>query len=380
MSANSAGNADSSCDTGKFVLSGNYPGARLGSCAVVDAHHVVLGNAPEDEPPINHSPWYGFMIQGAPGRLHIRINYTVHQHRYWPKIRIGDKNGMWSNLTEDQFKVVNNGRSLELDLQIGKSPVWISAQENLVGSWYENWLADITTNVPGVELTSIGRSLGGRDILLLQSNPQASEVLLLTGRQHPPEVSGALALHAFVDKLMQGQPENCGEQTLLCDFFANTNIVVIPNLNPDGVALGHWRNNLGHVDLNRDWRKFTQPETQAVETLINQLVENGGRIRLFLDFHSTQFNLFYTQSKLEHTNPKGFATRWLELSREYGVYEFSQQPRHNEGSPTSKNYMFTRFAIPSITYEVGDETDRKEIINSAHVFAKAMVEVLGEAN
>lgn len=373
-----AGTPGDTCDTGLFLINGNFPGGRLGSCKVIDANHVVLNNQPEDKPPINHSPWYGFRIQGEPGPLYIRINYSIHQHRYWPKIRVGDKATKWSNLPEDRVKVVNNGRSVEIELQIGKSPVWVSAQENLDSDWYENWLADITKNVPGAELSSIGTSLGGREILALQTNPTATDILLLVGRQHPPEVTGAIALRAFLDQLLEGQRDKCDDAQSLCTFFANTNVVLIPNLNPDGVALGHWRNSLGHIDLNRDWGIFSQPETRAVEGLINQLVENGKHIRLFLDFHSTQFNLFYTQSETEQTDPAGFSTRWLAMAKANGVYEFSQQRRHNEGSPTAKNYMFARFGIPSITYEVGDETDRDEISSSARIFARTMIKALGE--
>ena len=43
---------------------------------------------------------------------------------------------------------------------------------------------------------------------------------------------------------------------------------------------------------------------------------------------------------------------------------------------TSKNYTHARFGVPGITYEVGDETPRADIVRSAISLAEAMVEVL----
>jgi predicted deacylase len=150
-------------------------------------------------------------------------------------------------------------------------------------------------------------------------------------------------------------------------------------LNPDGVAAGHWRNNLGGKDLNRDWGPFTQPETQLVQSLIDDFVAAGRRIRLFLDFHSTRSNLFYTQADEEQTDPHNFANRWLEAARaRLTDYPFSQERRHNEGRPTAKSYMYDRFGIPSITYEVGDEIDRLVAADAAVVFAEEMMRALME--
>ena len=358
------------CVTDEVTLQGDYPGARLGHCRVLGERSFLLTNKPEDTP-INHSPWYGFKIEGKPGPLDVSIMYSVHEHRYRPKF--SKDNITWYPLRKDHFVVSPEGKSIKLELQVEEHPIWISAQENLTSQWYEEWIKGLAfISKPEV----IGYSAGRRNIWMFETNPQARDVLLIVGRQHPPEVTGAFGLRYFVDYLLEGDQTTCGDRISLCEFFARTNIVVVPNLNPDGVELGHWRHGLGHLDLNRDWGPFTQPETAAVKTMIDKIVSEGKQIRLFLDFHSTSRNLFYTQSDEEKTGPEMFATRWLKLATEMGVYEFSQERRHNEGRPTSKNYMFSRFGIPAITYEVGDETDRKLIQESARIFADAMTKVL----
>src|SRR5690606_36518233 len=88
--------------------------------------------------------------------------------------------------------------------------------------------------------------------------------------------------------------------------------IVIPLMNPDGVKEGHWRHNMNGVDLNRDWKNFLQPETQAVrDRLVKLASEKGARVFLMLDFHSTQQDVFYTETDREKTFPENFTRHWL---------------------------------------------------------------------
>ena len=133
------------------------------------------------------------------------------------------------------------------------------------------------------------------------------------------------------------------------------------------------------MDLNRDWGPFTQPETQAVKSAIKPFLEGEQRMAFFLDFHSTWKNLLYTQADDEMTSPPMFARDWLKAVDDRlddDVYEFSREARHNSGKPISKNYMYDQFGISSITYEVGDHTNRSAIKTSATVFAEEMMTLL----
>lgn len=89
------------------------------------------------------------------------------------------------------------------------------------------------------------------------------KMILILSRQHPPEVTGYLAMQSFVETI-------CGEGDTATKFREVYNTYVIPNLNPDGVDNGHWRHNSGGVDLNRDWEDFNQPELQAVKRFIEK--------------------------------------------------------------------------------------------------------------
>ena len=91
------------------------------------------------------------------------------------------------------------------------------------------------------------------------------EFIVIVGRQHPPEVTGSLNLFPFLATVL-------GDSSLARQFRARYQLIIYPFLNPDGVALGHWRHNTGGVDLNRDWGPFTQPETRLVRDHVDDIL------------------------------------------------------------------------------------------------------------
>ena len=333
-------------------------------CVAVSSSKVKLRNAPEDRP-INHSPWYAFQVAEGEGQLEVELQYMLHAHRYHPKVSTDGQT--WRRLDDARISVEQEGKLLRLNLDVEQTPLWISAQELITQDHYDQWLDEVQSQYGG-SVEVLGLSRGNRAIYGYLSPNRADHLVILLGRAHPPEVTGAIAMQHFVDRLLERYEADLPGYQLL----------IVPSINPDGVALGHWRHGMGHLDLNRDWGVFSQPETRAVIRKINALVEDGAQPVAMLDFHSTQRNLFYTQSKEEEEVYGGFSTQWLNLARQKGVYEFDQVARHNSGGATSKNYFFQRFRIPATTYEVGDETDRAEIRDSAITFADAFVEVLGE--
>lgn len=376
-----AQDAADACTTGTFALRADYPGARLSACEVVAANEVQVYIHPEDGGRINPSPWYGFharAVDAAPrGVLTVRLHYGEHQHRYRPKVSADGKT--WRPLPDADVRLTDG--SAVLRLRPTADGLFVSAGENLNNAFYAEWRERVAAMADDLRWGEIGRSHGGRAIHALAVHETAPNYLLLLGRQHPPEVPGALALTRFVERLLEARASACPEPRVRCWFFRTHGIIVVPNLNPDGVDAGHWRHNLGHTDLNRDWGKFTQPETQAVRDLVARLEQGRRRPRVVLDFHSTRRNVFFTQDAAAPTRPAEFAARWLAAAGEKnGVYSFENAPRRLTETGTAKNHFYRRFGIPSITFEVADEEDRSAIATSAAVFADALVEVLAAAD
>ena len=368
------------CDTGLYEIRAGFEGARASNCQVMATRGVTLTIEPEDPPPINPSPWYGFHLRAKQpneqGTIMVTLRYSGSQHRYWPKTSSDGTH--WERLGERHWLAHEDGSAM-MELKPGPEGLYVSAQETLTLEFHERWRQDIARRFDDVDWQAIGHTEDKRPIFAAMTAPAASRYLLLIGRQHPPEVPGALMFMAFAEALLNTRAESCADAgSSACAFFEQHNLVLVPNLNPDGVARGHWRHNARGVDLNRDWGEFEQPETRTVRDLVDELEGGGKSIALMLDFHSTWRNVFYVPTLTEATDPPAFTSRWLRLARSSGAsYEFETAPRPSGETAIAKNYFYQRFGIPAITVETGDDTRREEISVTARVLADALITVMG---
>ena len=117
-----------------------------------------------------------------------------------------------------------------------------------------------------MQLSSIGTSVKGRSIWMVTlhdaspaNEPQMGEPkkLLYLCRQHGHEPASTEGAMAFLTELVHAAPDSPLAETL-----KHVTVYVVPMANPDG-AEAFLRHNAHNVDLNRDWIRRTQPETQA---------------------------------------------------------------------------------------------------------------------
>lgn len=356
------------CAYDHVTVRSDFSAGRINACEEKPGGVVKLSITPEDEPPINPSPWYSFKVEPRGHEdIIVEISYTHAKHRYWPKVSRDGKE--WFYLDK---KAVHQLKDNVVRLSLGqqKSPLFVSAQEILTNEMHTKWSEDLAAS-SSLEMSNLGSSKAGRPIYKLEApaGDGSRDYIMLIGRQHPPEVTGALALMAYSETIM-------ADTELARRFRKNFGVIIIPALNPDGVEFGHWRHSLGDIDLNRDWTKFTQPETQLAKAELERF-KAADRMWFFSDFHSTKRNVFYVQADSEMTNPPGFLRRWLgAAAKRDGVYDFEYAERPLTEQPTSKTYVYSTFGVPTVTYEVGDETDRGALDASAVIFAEEMMKAL----
>lgn len=362
------------CETENVTLDTAFPSGNVASCRPSGSKRIEVTLAPEDKPPINCSAWYAFRLTPrTPGKITLLLNYEACGHRYWPKTSSDGVN--WDYLPKKFVKVeeVDGLKRARITVKLKNVPLFVSAQEILPPSVYRAWLGQ-TAQSSTAESWLLGKSAEGRDIPALtirKDGAQPLEQVVLIGRQHPPEVTGALAILPFVETLLADTP-------LAKRYRARFETIVVPMLNPDGVVRGHWRHSTGHVDLNRDWGPFTQPETRLMKTLLDGIEKDPNKnLRLFVDFHSTKYDIFYTIPDDYQTTPPLFLKNWLDLLQQrMPGYEVNRDAGHNLGQSNSKNYVHKRYGVPTMTYEMGDETDRQLVRKIAMTAATTMMETL----
>ncbi|MBO6575390.1 MAG: hypothetical protein JJ896_08245 [Rhodothermales bacterium] len=352
-------------NVGAIGVTNDYVGARLNELTQVN-DTLLLGTIRPENAPINNSAWFGFKIWSETDRdVWVRLEYEDGDHRYIPKV--SSDGSAWRAIDNSAFRVDTTGerRAGLMKLRVSPDTLWVSGQERLVSTFYDDWTALIAGH-PDATLRRVAESTYGSPIRLLDMGPDDSdEFVLLISRQHPPEVTGALAVLTFIERIMQ-------EDDLARAFRARYRILAVPLMNPDGVDDGHWRHNAGGVDLNRDWIAFNQPETRAVAQYFVDTVGDG-TVRFAADFHSTQVDVFYTTLRHLVSNTPGLVDLWLaDIAEALPDYHVNDAPRDVE-SPTSKSWFYLQFNATAMTYEVGDETDRDTIRAVATAGAESMM-------
>ncbi len=353
----------SGCRTAQGSVHFDFEGASRSACQVVDDRTIAILVTPEHQPPINPSPWYAFRYTAAAGgKLTVTVRYLGTRHRYAPQWR-----GR-GNMTDIAVAVAADGSAVSITLPPGEGV--ISAQPLVTSAQNDKLLKQLVDLGKGQRIV-LGQSLDGRPVEAVRlGNADARRLIVLLGRQHPPEVTGAMAMETFTQTLAQLVKSGTIDPSQF-------QFLIVPLLNPDGVARGHWRANLGGMDLNRDWGPFSQPETRAVSAWLARLPA-GVKPVLMLDFHSTNRNVFYVQGAEATEHGRRFLSAWLGgKENAFAGYAFSIDPRDAApGSGTAKNWFSTTYGIPAYTYEVGDETDPAAARAAAESLARTVIPAL----
>jgi len=356
-------------DLGVYA-SNEFDAARLNNFKKLNDSTAIVYVSPENGP-INNSPYYAFKTWSShPKPFYFKFQYPKgYKHRYIPKIKRGNN---WTII--DSTRIFNEDSIVTIKLDLDKNPIIVAAQELqsslLVKQWYTN-LAN--NNSKYVTLKSFGKTTMGKNLPVLNIHngiTKNKDIIVFVTRQHPPEVTGYFAFQSFLKTVLSNSD-------LSKSFLDKYHIIAFPIMNPDGVDLGHWRHNAGGVDTNRDWSKYKQPEIrQAVDFITKSINDNKAKLILGLDFHSTWYDVFYTNKKREDTSLPNFVDDWFSgLEASIPNYKVNEAAG-NSTKPVSKGWFLYGHNAVGITYEIGDKTPKKKIEQIGKASANEMMRIL----
>lgn len=360
-------------DLGVYA-SNDFDGARLnGFLKENDSTGLVVIN-PENVP-INNSPYYAFKTwSDTPQPFYFKFKYPKgYKHRYIPKLKVKD---VWNVI--DSSYIFKEDSIVTIKLDLDKTPMIVAAQEIQSSNHVKNWYTKLVAGKESyVRIKSAGESSLGRNLPVLdiyKGDIMNKNIIVLITRQHPPEVTGYYAFQSFLQTILN-------ESDLSEQFLNKYRVLAFPIMNPDGVDLGHWRHNTGGVDLNRDWSIYNQPEIKQTVKYINKaLKKNKSKLILGLDFHSTWYDVFYTNKTREGTTLPSFIDDWFEsLEKNIPNYTVNEQSA-NSNKPTSKGWFLNGNNATGITFEIGDKTPKDSIKIMGRVSAEQMMSILQNNN
>lgn len=341
-------------------------------------HYTALITA--ENTPINVSPWYAFKVWSlAPRKITIKMTYQDSRSRYYPKISRDGEN--FKSLDSTNFHPINLGTGtfginaapeyVEIDVEIGPDPIYITSQELYGSTRVKKWMDSLAIK-SFISNYEIGKSRENRPMNLMEiSTEKHKRAIMVISRQHPPEVTGFLAMKSFIETLTGNTPK-------AKRFRDSYDLFVVPLMNPDGVDNGHWRHNMGGIDLNRDWQEFNQPETKSIRNFLVGKESEDYEFVFGIDFHSTWDDIYYPIDSTI-TGKKGeIVFDWIEnISARLPQKQTNIKPSVDvKPTMVSRNYFYVNHGMPAIVFELGDNTPRDFLRLKGQVAAEELMNLL----
>lgn len=360
-------------------FSNEFDGARLSGVVndSADTYTIVISS---ENSPINPSPWYAFKVWSTESR-EIQINFTYRdsKNRYYPKVSRDGINFLPLdtarytpvNTVEDEFGINAVAERISIRVEVNPEPLWVAGQELYSSTDVKAWI-DTISEKDFASLSTIGKSKEGRDMHMVAiGNEVPKKALLIISRQHPPEVTGFLAMKSFIETIS-------GDSDLAVKFREQFVTFVVPLMNPDGVDNGHWRHSAGGIDLNRDWQAFNQPETSNVKRFLEAKTSEGFDFVFAGDFHSTWEDIYYPLDSALTDDDGKIIYDWIARIAERLPQKAAivRPSKTLDNTMVSRNYFYKQHGIPAIVFELGDNTPRDFLKEKGQVAAEELMQLL----
>lgn len=358
----------------------DFAGGRLNG--VMRSEDTIVAYITPENTPINFSPWYAFKLwSNEKQSVFVKMTYLEgNNHRYYPKI---SQDGIhWKAVEDEKYEAgtivgAPDERQLPMSvmmqLEIGPDTLWVAAQELRTSKHNQAWV-DQLAKQPFIDVMEVGKSRLGRSIPMMKiGEADDKNLIMVISRQHPPEVTGYLAMCSFVEMISSDQP-------IAVEFRKVFNTYVVPMVNPDGVDMGHWRHSSAGIDLNRDWQAFNQPETSAIRDFMKEKVAEGSTFYFAVDFHSTWEDIYYLLHESLTGPMPGLVSEMIE-EMSANIEGLNPNIRPNASpkrTPTSSNFFYHEIGAESLTYELGDGTPRDLLKKKGDYSALSLMELMLE--
>ncbi|MDO5640316.1 MAG: M14-type cytosolic carboxypeptidase [Neisseria sp.] len=132
------------------------------------------------------------------------------------------------------------------------------------------------------QIDDLGSTIQGRDMNLLTIGNQVESdfKVWVIARQHPGETMAEWFVEGLLARLLDPQDPTARALLDQATFY------IVPNMNPDGAALGNLRTNAAGANLNREWQSPTLERSPEVYCVREKMLETG--VDLFLDIHGDE--------------------------------------------------------------------------------------------
>jgi len=213
----------------------------------------------------------------------------------------------------------------------------------------------------GVSVSSIGKTLDGRDLDLITLGSGRLRVWF-QARQHPGESMAEHWIEGLLDRLLDENDAKGRHLREVCTFF------VMPNANPDGSVRGYLRTNASGANLNREWAPtgdYDAPTLHRSPEVVHILkkMESIGGVDFFCDVHGDEelpHNFFAGTQGLSSWNDRqawlhqALAEAYQKANPDFGslLYNYGNDERGEADMRCADAQVAHRFGCLAVTLEM----------------------------
>jgi murein tripeptide amidase MpaA len=220
--------------------------------------------------------------------------------------------------------------------------------------------------MPHATLTEIGQTVQGRPMSLVslglteetERPVKPKKNVWIIARQHPGETMAEWFVEGLIKRLA-GWGDWAGDPVARL-IFDHAVFHIVPNMNPDGSALGNLRTNAAGANLNREWMEpdaARSPEVLAVRNAIHAL-----GCDLFFDIHGDEAlpYVFVAGSEMlpgftekQAQEQKAFIECFKQASPDFqDVYGYEASKYQTDALKLASKYVGNEFGCLSLTLEM----------------------------
>jgi murein tripeptide amidase MpaA len=221
--------------------------------------------------------WFYFRVSGAEATgatLHIVNAGRTTYPDGWRDYRAV---ASWDRRAWERLPTRYDGEAMTITLPPAPAPSYVAYFEPYSSDRHLALLADSCAR--GAALRRLGATVQGRDVdaLVVGDGPQPVWII---ARQHPGETMAEWLVDGLLRRLLDPA------DPLARSLRRQATVHIVPNMNPDGSALGNLRTNAAGANLNREWlapAPARSPEVLAVRDAIH-----ASGCAAFLDIHGDE--------------------------------------------------------------------------------------------
>ncbi|MBI2606050.1 MAG: succinylglutamate desuccinylase/aspartoacylase family protein [Deltaproteobacteria bacterium] len=182
-------------------------------------------------------------------------------------------------------------------------------------------LQDLHAAYPSItKLMNLGKSALGRELLIMKisDNPEVDEPepeVKYISSMHGDEITGRELMMSLIEDLVKGY----GKDERIAELVDNTEIFIMPSMNPDG-SFARQRANANGADLNRDFPDFSTddnqntPENRQPETQALMRFQAARHFALSANFHGGAEVVNYPWDTTPELHPQDALVKGLSLA------------------------------------------------------------------